>query len=283
MQTLEPASVDLICCDLPYGTTANKWDSIIPLDRLWTAWKRLAKPGAPVVLFTQQPFTTSVALSNRKQFRTEWIWEKSQGSGFLNARRYPLKEHENILVFCDRMPLYNPQKSTGAKPYKVSGGTRLSTNYGKFTKTVTANTDGSRFPTSVLRFNSDRGLHPTQKPEALLDYLIRTYSDPGHVVLDCCMGSGTAGAAAIRAGRRFVGIERDPSTSSRQRSASSAPQRRRMTYLPPDTSLICDWIAILPTDDCVGLDMAMREEICAMFQGPGHLLGMTFQDRAAEH
>ena len=209
MQNLDEASVDLICCDLPYGTTENKWDSPLPLDRLWTAWKRVIRPGAAIVLFTQQPFTTSVAVSNRKQFRTEWIWEKAQGTGFLNARRYPLKKHENILVFCDRMPRYNPQMSTGAKPYKVKGSA-FSSNYGKFLTRTKINTDGSRFPTSVLKFNSDRGLHPTQKPEALLDYLVRTYSDPDHIVLDCCMGSGTAGAAAVRAGRRFIGIERDP-------------------------------------------------------------------------
>lgn len=112
MQCIEPGSVDMVLTDLPYGTTQNKWDEIIPMARLWTEWKRVLKPRAPVVLFTQQPFTTVVAASNLKQLKTEWIWEKNQGTGFLNARRYPLKIHENILVFCDGMPAYFPQMAT---------------------------------------------------------------------------------------------------------------------------------------------------------------------------
>jgi site-specific DNA-methyltransferase (adenine-specific) len=159
------------------------------------------------VLFTQQPFTTAVARSNLKQLRTEWIWEKQQATGFLNANRYPLKKHENILVFCDRLPPYNPQKTVG-KPYTTKARS-ASSNYGNKVLTPTVNKDGSRYPTSILRFNSDRGLHPTQKPVALLEYLVRTYTNAGDTVLDCCMGSGTAGVAALQTGRRFVGIERE--------------------------------------------------------------------------
>ena len=121
MTELSDASIDMILCDLPYGTTANKWDCIIPMDQLWSAWKRICKPGAPIVLFTQQPFTTTVAASNLRQLKTEWIWEKPQGTGFLNANKYPLKSHENILVFSDRLPPYHPQKSFGHKPYKTDG------------------------------------------------------------------------------------------------------------------------------------------------------------------
>jgi site-specific DNA-methyltransferase (adenine-specific) len=210
MNGLDEGSIDLVCTDLPYGTTDNKWDSVIPLDRLWACLKRVCRPGAPIVLFTQQPFTTALAASNLKQLRTEWIWRKSNATGFLNARKYPLKKHENILVFCDRVPTYNPQKTAGAKPYP-GRRTASSSNYRFVDRTGSAgNQDGTRYPTTILEFNSDRGLHPTQKPVALVEYLIRTYSNEGDVVLDCTMGSGTAGEAALRSRRRFVGIERDP-------------------------------------------------------------------------
>jgi site-specific DNA-methyltransferase (adenine-specific) len=184
MKDIPDTSVDCIICDLPYGTTGNKWDSVIPMADLWGAWKRVCKPGAPIILFTQQPFTTTVAASNLKQLKTEWIWEKPQGTGFLNANRYPLKNHENLLVFCDRSPAYHPQKSAGAKPY-ITGRGRKSTNYGAFENQQTVNTDGSRYPKTVLSFNQEKGLHPTQKPVELLSYLIRTYTQPNAVILDC--------------------------------------------------------------------------------------------------
>jgi DNA modification methylase len=149
--------------------------------------------------------------SNLKQLRTEWIWEKSQGTGFLNCNKYPLKSHENILVFCDRTPPYYPQKTTGSKPYvanRDSGG-RNSPNYREFGNTKTVNTDGSRFPTTVLKFKSDRGFHPTQKPVELLAYLIKTYTVPGAVILDCCCGSGSLAVAALNTDRQFICIEKD--------------------------------------------------------------------------
>lgn len=204
-------SIDMVLGDLPYGTTnrkGNPWDVVIPMAELWAAWKRICKPGAPIVLFTQQPFTTTVAASHLKHLRTEWIWEKPQGTGFLNCNRYPLKNHENILVFCDRTPPYHPQKQSGGKPYVASRGIST-TNYGKFENTPTINTDGSRFPKTVLAFNQEKGLHPTQKPVALLEYLIRTYSNPGDTILDPTMGSGSTGVACVNTGRSFVGIERD--------------------------------------------------------------------------
>ncbi len=210
MHDIPDGSVDAIITDLPYGTTANKWDSVIPLDQLWSAWKRICKPGAPIILFTQQPFTTTVATSNLRQLKSEWIWQKPQGTGFLNANRYPLKSHENILVFCDRTPLYHPQMSTGHKPYRVKRESgRRSTNYGKFGDTNTINIDGSRYPITVLDFKPDRGLHPTQKPVALIEYLIRTYTEPDAVILDCCAGSGSTAVAAINTGRQYIMIERD--------------------------------------------------------------------------
>lgn len=208
MTEIPDASVDMVLTDLPYGTTQNKWDSIIPLDQLWAAWKRICKPGAPVVLFTQQPFTTTVAASNLNQLRTEWIWEKPQGTGFLNCNRYPLKSHENVLVFCDRAPLYHPQMTTGAKPY-VTGSGKKSSNYGAFDHVQTANTEGTRFPKTVLAFNQEKGYHPTQKPIRLCEYLIRTYSNPGDTILDCTMGSGSTIVAALNTGRNGIGIEQD--------------------------------------------------------------------------
>ena len=208
MAKLPAGTVDMILADLPYGTTRNHWDSAIPLDELWTSFKRICKPSAPVVLFGQQPYTTMVAASNLKQLRTEWVWEKPQGTGFLNVRRYPLKSHENILVFCDGTPEYHPQMEYGYKPY-VTGRGRKTTNYGAFQNIPTTNTDGSRYPKTVLRFNPDKGHHPTQKPVALLQYLIKTYSSEGATVLDCTMGSGSTGVAAINTARQFIGIERD--------------------------------------------------------------------------
>ncbi len=214
MATLADGSVDMVLADLPYGTTANKWDTLIPMDKLWAAWKRVCKPGAPMVLFTQQPFTTVAAASNLRELRTEWIWEKPNATGFLNANRYPLKAHENILVFCDRAPRYIPQMSAG-RPYrtKPSAG---STNYRQFTRRDPVLPRTTRYPRTVVKAVHDRmhlvgckGLHPTQKPTSLCEYLIRTYSQPGDVILHPTMGSGTAGVAALNTGRRFIGIERD--------------------------------------------------------------------------
>ena len=213
MNTIPAGSVDCIITDLPYGTTDNKWDCVIPMDLLWKAWRRVARPGAPIVLFTQQPFTTVVAQSNLKQLRTEWIWEKTMATGFLNANKYPLKIHENVLVFCDRLPPYSPQKTLGAKPYRSKRCAHSSSNYGFDKGGESINTDGSRYPTTVLRFpkfGTDRGSHPTQKPLALMEYLVRTYTAPRQLILDCCAGSGSTLVAAVRTGRQFIGIERDP-------------------------------------------------------------------------
>lgn len=209
MSTLPDASVDMILADLPYGTTSNAWDSVIPMNQLWAAWKRICKPGSPIVLFTQQPFTTTVAASNINHLRTELIWEKPQGTNFLNARVYPMKVHENVLVFCDRTPRYQPQMQYGNKTY-VSGRHKGSSNYRQFEdREPKVNADGSRYPRSVLQFTPQRGLHPTQKPVALLEYLIQTYSKVGDVILDPTMGSGSTGVAAMNTGRAFVGIELD--------------------------------------------------------------------------
>ena len=197
---------DAIICDLPYGITACAWDTIIPFEPLWENYKRLVKKDGAVILFGKQPFTTLLAASNIKQFRYEWVWEKSNSGQFLNANRKPLPRHENILVFYKSLPTYNPQMANG-KPYAcTSAGVGATTSDLSVIGWRTINT-GERYPTSVLKFSNDTGLHPTQKPFDLLAYLIRTYTNPGDLILDNCIGSGTALLAAQNEGRRAVGIE----------------------------------------------------------------------------
>jgi len=209
MASIPPASVDLILCDLPYGTTQNKWDSVIPLDALWREYWRVAKPTAPIVLTAQAPFDKALGASCLRYLKYEWIWAKRLATGHLNAKKQPMKAHENVLVFYRAQPTYNPQMTAG-RPYKVRSG-RQSTNYGEQVEVVTDNR-GDRYPRSVQDFDHDRGsrLHPTQKPVALMEYMVRTYTREGDTVLDNTMGSGTTGVACMRQGRRFIGIERDP-------------------------------------------------------------------------
>lgn len=206
MTDIPDGSIDMILCDLPYGTTANKWDSCIPFDALWMQYKRIIKPNGAICLFSQAPFDKTLACSNMKMFRYEWIWKKSQGTGHLNAKRMPMKAHENVLVFYKSLPTYNPQFREGT-PYVARSGDG-SSNYQRQKSVITEN-PGIRYPLSVLEFNSDRGLHPTQKPVALLEYLIKTYTNPGELVLDNCMGSGSTGVACVNTDRHFIGIELD--------------------------------------------------------------------------
>lgn len=201
-------SIDLILCDLPYGTTRNKWDKVIDLDKLWEHYNRIIKDNGAIVLFSQQPFSAKLINSNPKMFRYEWIWEKEQGTGFLNAKKMPLKSHENILVFYKKPPVYNPQMRTGFKPYKAKQKSAGS-NYDK-SKPVVTISNGERYPLDVISFKREgKKLHPTQKPVALLEYLIKTYTNEGGLVLDNCMGSGSTGVAALELDRNFIGIELD--------------------------------------------------------------------------
>lgn len=220
MKEIPGGSVDMVLCDLPYGTTACKWDTVIPFEPLWEQYKRVCKKNGAIVLFSSQPFATDLIQSNRKMFRYEIIWEKTQKAGFLNAKKMPLKGHENILVFYGSLPTYNPQKyhvdAANRKPEirkddrceiygSVRGGIRIE--------------DGTRYPYDVIHFSNWNGAlfgktdnatkHPTQKPVPLLEYLIKTYTNPGDTVLDNCMGSGSTGVACIRTGREFIGIELD--------------------------------------------------------------------------
>lgn len=209
MQDIPDNSVDMVLCDLPYGTTQNKWDSVIPLDKLWWEYARVCKPNAAIVLLAQTPFDKVLGYSNLKWLKYEWVWEKEAGTGFLNANRAPLKIHENILVFCDGTPRYVPQMRTGFKPYTQKQG-HVGTNYGAVQPSHVTVSNGDRFPHSLLRIPRDADkIHPTQKPLALMEYLIRTYTHEGHTVLDNTMGSGTTGVACINENRRFIGIEMD--------------------------------------------------------------------------
>ena len=212
MKNIPDGSVDMVLCDLPYGTTRNKWDSIIPLDRLWDRYKRVIKENGAIVLFSAEPFTSLLITSNIQWFRYDLIWSKTQGSDFLNANRKPLRSHENICVFYKKQPTYNPQKTDG-KPYKAKSGETTSTNFGKFNGNhYTENKDGKRCPLSVLRFSGEhnRGKqHPTQKPTDLLEWLIKTYTNESEIVLDNSMGSGSCGIACVNTNRHFIGIELD--------------------------------------------------------------------------
>jgi len=206
---LADRSIDLLVADLPYGTTACKWDSLIPLDRLWRELNRVCKEDAAMVLTAQQPFTWALCASNPRAFRYELIWEKPNGTNPFQARSMPMKKHENILVFCRKAPPYTPQMLAG-QPYRWNSRRSRGEagGIGQLRDTPIEN-HGTRYPGSVLQFPQERGLHPTQKPVALMAWLIRTFSKEGDTVLDPTMGSGTTGVAAVLEGRRFVGIERD--------------------------------------------------------------------------
>ena len=205
LPTIPDKSVDLILCDLPYGTTKNKWDSVLPLDKLWEQYERIIKDDGTIVLFAQTPFDKTLGASNIKMMKYEWIWQKERATGFLNSHIAPLKTHENILVFY-RKPRYFPQMSEG-KPYTIVNQSK-SKNYG-MQKAVMSVNKGERHPVSILKAKSDRGLHSTQKPVSLCKFLIKSYTQAGDIVLDNCMGCGTTGVAALQLGRRFIGIEKD--------------------------------------------------------------------------
>lgn len=215
MKQIPNESIDMILCDLPYGTTACKWDTIIPFDKLWEQYERIIKPNGAIVLTASQPFTSALVMSNPKLFKYEWIWEKSKASNFLLAKKQPLKAHENILVFGKGSVVYYPQKTEG-KPFNK--GNRKHDNgiatevYNKIPNAgiEIVNEDGMRNPRSVQYFitgESEGKLHPTQKPTWLFEYLIKTYTNENEIVLDNCMGSGTTPIACLNTNRKCIGIE----------------------------------------------------------------------------
>ena len=213
MKDISDKSIDMILCDLPYGTTQNKWDSIIPLDKLWEQYCRVIKDNGAIVLFAQTPFDKVLGCSNLKMLKYEWIWEKTSATGHLNAKKMPMKAHENILVFYKKLPTYNPQKTTGHTPvHSYTKHQDDGSNYGKTLIGISGGGSTERYPRSVQVFKTDKqkeALHPTQKPVGLLEYLIKTYTNENETVLDNTMGSGSTGIACVNTKRNFIGIELD--------------------------------------------------------------------------
>lgn len=237
MRTFPAGSIDLVCADLPYGTTSCKWDSLIPLNELWPEYRRLCKPTGAIVLTAVQPFTSALIMSNIRQFKHEWIWQKSKSGSAFTAKFRPMAKHEAVLVFGWGKTTYNPQMRPGEAYSRTRRAPPINNHllgFGRSGASTTVNT-GTRYPDSVIFFQQkwrrQDQLHPTQKPVALMEYLIRTYSNPGENVLDNTMGSGTCAVAAIRTGRRFIGIERDPGYHG------LALRRIRRTYLFPEADV----------------------------------------------
>jgi len=209
-EQIEDNSIDMVLCDLPYGTTQCKWDSVIDLDELWKAYNRIIKKDGIVVLTAAQPFTSVLVSSNLKNFKYEWIWEKSKATGYLNAKKQPLRAHESVLVFYKKWGAYNPQKTQGS-PYNKGKAHRPTDVYGKQVSTLVENKNGLRYPRTVQYFKTAESegkvIHPTQKPLKLFEYLIKTYTNKDDLVLDNCAGSGTTGVAAKNLNRNFILFE----------------------------------------------------------------------------
>lgn len=212
MKQLPDDCIDMALCDLPYGTTQNRWDSVIPLDELWKEYRRIVKPNGAIVLTSQGIFTARLIVSNDKEFKYKISWEKSKPTNFLNAKKQPLRKHEDICVFYRRQPTYNPQMGNGVAYDKGIRKDQLSGSYGDF-KPAHVRSSGSRYPTDVIYHKTAESegqvWHPTQKPVGLGRYLVRTYSNPGDIVLDNAFGSGSFLVAALLEGRNFVGIEKN--------------------------------------------------------------------------
>ena len=217
MPTLEAGSIDMVMADVPYGTTACKWDAVIPFEPMWQNLRRLAKKNAAIVMTASQPFTSALVMSNPKMFKYCWVWQKEQAHTALNAKHQPLKVHEDIAVFSRGASTHSPKGSmtyfpqmTEGKPYRSNPKKNGKHSFhGSIDTDKASQNNGVRYPVSVQRFNRDRGIHPTQKPVALMEYLIKTYTNEGDTVLDFTMGSGTTGVACKNLNRRFVGIERE--------------------------------------------------------------------------
>jgi len=217
MKTIPDGSIDLVLTDPPYGTTACKWDSVIPFEPMWEQLKRVIKPNGAIVLMGSEPFSSALRMSNIKNFKHDWVWEKNAGSNFGVVKYQPMKEHENILVFCKNKnrvnyyPIKEKRKGGGESRSKSPVKYNNTSDHGYISnKKITINKiDKLRYPSSIQKFNRERGLHPTQKPVALMEYLIKTYTNENETVLDFTMGSGTTGVACKNLNRDFIGIELD--------------------------------------------------------------------------
>ena len=206
-------SIDAIICDLPYGTTACKWDSVLPFEKLWKQYERIIKPNGAIVLFGSQPFTSSLVMSNPKLFKYEWIWKKSRPANFMNAKFQAMKIHENIIVFGFGKIKYNPIKEIGSKNHATKPRNSFKESiYNTRQPTRPPNTNELKYPKSIIEVKSSNNIkneHPTQKPLELLEYLVKTYTNEGDMVLDNTMGSGTTGLACLKTNRQFIGIEKE--------------------------------------------------------------------------
>jgi site-specific DNA-methyltransferase (adenine-specific) len=236
MAKVVDGSVDLILCDLPYGTTACKWDTIIPFAPLWAHYKRIIKQRGAIVLTASQPFTSVLVMSNVRWFKYAWTWDKVNGiRNHLNAKRQPMRQVEDVVVFYDSQPTFNPQmRSGGYVSRKTKPG--QSEGFGKVSRVDIGRRIDALYPTNLLAIpshNPNGSLHPTQKPVALMEYLIRTYTNPGETVMDNCFGSGTTGVAAVNTGRRFIGIEKDEGYFRAGEARIAAAQRAREEMLIP--------------------------------------------------
>ena len=217
MKDIPNGSIDMILCDLPYGTTACKWDSIIDLDLLWKQYKRIIKDNGAIVLTASQPFTTKLISSNYEMFRYEWIYSKTKGTGFLNANKMPMKQHENILIFYKKLPTYNPievfvgikDKRKTFNPAKLKES-NIYNNAGIKNTVYHKKDNGWQMPKSIIHFkNGGKMMHPTQKPTELFEYLIKTYTNEGELILDNCAGSGTTAIACLNTKRQFIVMEKE--------------------------------------------------------------------------
>lgn len=212
MERLPEHSVDMVLCDLPYGTTQNKWDCEIDLDHLWRLYQRVVKPNGAIVLTSHGMFTSRLIMSNVSQYKYKLIWVKSKATNFLNAKKQPLRKYEEVCIFYRKQPTYNPQMTSGEPYDKGNRKDQLSGSYGNFSS-VHVKSEGQRYPTDVVYFKTAESegpvVHPTQKPVELGRYLVRTYSNEGDLVLDNTSGSGSFLIAAALEGRRFIGIEKN--------------------------------------------------------------------------
>lgn len=204
---------DAIITDPPYGTTACKWDSVIPFDKMWERLNKLIKPNGAIVLFGSEPFSSALRMSNIKNYKYDWIWKKEQGTGQLNAKKMPLRNTENISIFYKKQCVYNPQMTKG-KPYVANRcmfSKKIESTYGRQSDNVITINKGERYPVTTIKFNRElkNRYHSTQKPAALMEYLIKTYTNENELVLDFTMGSGSTGVACMNTNRRFIGIELD--------------------------------------------------------------------------
>jgi len=208
MKTIKSGSIDAIITDPPYGTTACKWDSVIDFDLMWEQLNRIIKPNGAVVLFGSEPFSSALRMSNIKNYKYDWIWKKNRSTGHLNAKKQPMRNTENIIVFYKKQVNYNPQKTEG-KPYKKTPSTNTYSGYGKHNP-IHQNNNGFRYPKTIIKIDvTQNEKHPTQKPILLMEYLIKTYTNENETVLDFTCGSGSTGLACVNTNRNFIGIEQD--------------------------------------------------------------------------